>query len=90
MSSILASQTLLTFLYMMQVIWRSTAFIYFGLWPEHTMSVGATRKCSDSPIRSTPGGDEWHHDVFRYLGFINSAFALLASPHLFRIRSTGI
>jgi hypothetical protein len=50
----------------------------------------ATRNRSlDSPIRSRPGGDDWHHDMFRCLGIINSAFALLAGLCLFGIPSTG-
>ena len=54
------------------------------------MLIGTTRKRStDSTIRSTPGGDDWHHDVFTYLGFINSAFALLAGLRLFKFPSSG-
>jgi hypothetical protein len=78
MFSMLATQTFLNSLYTAQVIWHSAAFAYFGLWPEHTMLIGTTRlKSKNSAIHSKPGGDDWHHDLFRYLGYINSAFALL-------------
>lgn len=86
MFSILTTAPILAATYASQVLWHATAFVYFGLWPAHTMLVGATprRNCS------TPaGGDDWHHDLLRYLGFINSAFALLAGLRLFRIPSTG-
>ena len=56
------------------------------------MLVGATPPSPDfsTGFRSTPaGGDDWHHDLLRYLGFINSAFALLAGLRFFRIPSTG-
>jgi hypothetical protein len=90
MFSILTTQTFLTILYTGQVLWHSAAFTYFGLWPEHTILIGSRRKRSlDSTIRSTPGGDDWHHDLLTYLGFINSGFALLAGLRVFRIPSTG-
>lgn len=40
-------------------------------------------------IHSTPEGDDCHHDLFRDLGYINSAFAVLAGLRLFKIPSTG-
>ena len=33
-------------------------------------------------ISSTPEGDEWHHDIMAYLGYINVAFAALAALRL--------
>jgi hypothetical protein len=33
-------------------------------------------------ISSTPEGDEWHHDVMAYLGYINVGFAALAGLRL--------
>lgn len=84
------AQLFLTSLYTGQVIWHGAAFTYFGLWPEHTMLISTTRtKSKNLAIDSSPGGDDWHHDLFRYLGYINSAFALLAGLRLFRIPSTG-
>ena len=35
-------------------------------------------------ISSTPEGDEWHHDIMAYLGYINVGYAALASLRLWR------
>ena len=41
------------------------------------------RSHSKSPaISSTPEGDEWHHDIMAYLGYINIGFAVLAALRL--------
>jgi len=37
----------------------------------------------DPSISSTPQGDEWHHDVMAYLGFINVGYAALAGLRLY-------
>jgi hypothetical protein len=37
----------------------------------------------DPSISSTSQGDEWHHDVMAYLGFINVGFAALAGLRLY-------
>ena len=36
-----------------------------------------------APISSTPEGDEWHHDIMAYLGYINLSFATLAGMRLY-------
>lgn len=36
----------------------------------------------DSSISSTPEGDEWHHDIMAYLGYINVGYAALAGMRL--------
>jgi hypothetical protein len=90
MLSILINPTFLSALYTGHAIWHCAAFAHFGLWPEHTMLIGTTRSQSKDPkIHSAPGGDDWHHDLFRYLGYINSAFAVLAGLRLYRIPWTG-
>ena len=99
MFSILTTAPFLTATYASQVLWHSAAFVYFGLWPAHTMLVGAMTTTTTPRNRSPPdfsgfrsipaGGDDWHHDLLRYLGFINSAFALLAGLRLFGVPSTG-
>jgi hypothetical protein len=44
------------------------------------------RSVSKSPtISSTPEGDEWHHDVMAYLGYINVGFAALAGLRLWQL-----
>jgi hypothetical protein len=40
-------------------------------------------KSKDTAVASTPQGDEWHHDIMAYLGFINVGFAALAGLRLF-------
>jgi hypothetical protein len=41
------------------------------------------RSSSKTPsIASTPEGDEWHHDIMAYLGYINVGFAALAGLRL--------
>lgn len=90
MFSILTNPTFLAVLYTGQLVWHTAAFVYFGLWPEHTLLIGSTRaKSKDPMIHAAPSGDDWHRDLFRYLGYINSAFALLAGLRLYRIPSTG-
>lgn len=34
-------------------------------------------------ISSTPSGDEWHHDIMAYLGYINVSLAALAGLRLY-------
>jgi hypothetical protein len=36
-------------------------------------------------IASNPEGDEWHHDIMAYLGYINVGFAALAGLRLYRL-----
>ena len=33
-------------------------------------------------VSSTPEGDEWHHDIMAYLGYINVGYAALAGLRL--------
>jgi hypothetical protein len=90
MLSIPINPTFLGALYTGQAIWHCAAFAHFGLWPEHTMLTGTTRSRSkDAKIHSAPGGDDWHRDLFRYLSYINPAFAVLAGLRLYRVPSTG-
>ena len=42
------------------------------------------RSISSMPfVSSTPGGDAWHHDIMKYLGNINTGFAILAAIRLY-------
>jgi hypothetical protein len=44
------------------------------------------RSQSKSPaIASNPEGDEWHHDIMAYLGYINVGFATLAGLRLYSL-----
>jgi hypothetical protein len=36
-------------------------------------------------ISSTPEGDDWHHDIMAYLGYINVGFAALAGLRLYSL-----
>jgi hypothetical protein len=44
----------------------------------------STRSKSKIPaVYSTPEGDEWHHDIMAYLGYINVGFVALAGMRLY-------
>jgi hypothetical protein len=63
-----------------------SAFYHFSFRPEYMMGKLSTRSQSKSPaISSTPQGDEWHHDVMAYLGYINVGFATLAGLRLYAL-----
>ena len=43
------------------------------------------KRSTDAAIRSTPGGDAWHHDIMAYLGGMNTSLAVLASLRLYAL-----
>jgi len=39
-------------------------------------------RSKSASVASTPEGDEWHHDIMAYLGYINVGYATLAGLRL--------
>jgi hypothetical protein len=61
----------------------SSAFLHFSFRQKYMMRKLSKRSQSKSTsTSSTPEGDEWHHDIMAYLGYINVGYACLAGVRL--------
>ncbi|KAI9701711.1 MAG: hypothetical protein M1820_006339 [Bogoriella megaspora] len=56
--------------------------IAFKASPYMMRKLSKRSQSKSAAISSTPEGDEWHHDIAAYLGFINVGFAVLAGLRL--------